>query len=348
MGLHTGELERTATASSATPSTGRPGSPRPGTAARSCCPTRPARSSRATLPPGVSLRDLGEHRLKDLRAPERLAQLVIDGLPADFPPLRSLDARPNNLPTQLTTFVGRERELAEAGALLLGTRLLTLTGPGGTGKTRLSLQVAAEAAERFPDGVWFVALDAVRDPTLVVADDRPDARRRGQQPAGHRRRSPTSVAGKTVLLVLDNFEQVVAAGPDVAELLRRCPTVTCLVTTRIALHVSGEQEYPVPGPAGPARHAPPVRGRAAQPSRAALRDYDLDDAQPVRGGPPVHRPRERGPPRLRRDQRQCARPSPGSPRGCTACRWPSSSPPRGSSCSRPTRSWPASTTTWRR
>jgi Mrp family chromosome partitioning ATPase len=100
----------------------------------------------ASLPAGVSLRDLGEHRLKDLR-PEPLAQLVIDGLPADFPPVRSLDVRPNNLPTQLTSFVGREAELAIAADLLAATRLLTLTGPGGTGKTRLALQLAAAVAD---------------------------------------------------------------------------------------------------------------------------------------------------------------------------------------------------------
>ena len=199
----------------------------------------------------MELRDLGEHRLKDLRAPERLTQLMIDALPSAFPPLRSLDVRPNNLPTQLTTFVGRERELAEASALLLGTRLLSLTGPGGTGKTRLSLQVAAEAAERFPDGVWFVALDAVRDPTLVVPTM---ARTVGIADSSRPAIDVLAdqVAGKTVLFVLDNFEQVVAAGPDVAEVLRRCPTVTCLVTTRTALHVTVEQEYPVPGLPAPA------------------------------------------------------------------------------------------------
>ncbi|MDH4142459.1 MAG: adenylate/guanylate cyclase domain-containing protein, partial [Chloroflexota bacterium] len=120
------------------------------------------------LPDGVTLRDLGQHRLKDLRAPELLSQLVIDDLPSEFQPIRSIDARPNNLPTQLTTFIGRQHELAEAGALLRRTRLLTLTGPGGTGKTRLSLQVAAAAADDFPDGVWFVALESVRDPALVL------------------------------------------------------------------------------------------------------------------------------------------------------------------------------------
>ena len=227
------------------------------------------------LPVDVSVRDLGEHRLKDLGAPVRVGQLVIAGLPADFPPIRSIDARPNNLPTQLTTFVGRERELADAGALLAGTRLLTFTGPGGTGKTRLSLQVAAAASDAYPDGVWFVALEAVRDPVLVAPTI---ARTLGI--ASYDARPPLdrlvdAVGDRRVLFVLDNFEQVVAAGPIVAELLRRCPNITCLVTTRIALHVSGEQEYPVPG-----LPAPPDTGRLSELERRnlprAIRDFDVE------------------------------------------------------------------------
>ena len=228
-----------------------------------------------SLPDGVRWRDLGEHRLKDLRMPERLADLVVEGLPSDFPSLRSLDARPNNLPTQLTTFVGRERELADAVSLLGTTRLLSLTGPGGTGKTRLSLQVAAAAADAFPDGIWFVALEPVRDPGLVaptiartlgVADSR--TRNAVEVLADH-------LGERRVLLVLDNFEQVVAAGPVVADLLRRCPNLVCLVTTRIALHVSGEQEYPVPG-----LPAPPDASRLSEVERLnlprELREYDLE------------------------------------------------------------------------
>ena len=227
------------------------------------------------LPSGTSLRDLGSHRLKDLREPERIAQLVIDGLPDTFPPLRSLDARPNNLPTQLTTFVGRDKELAEAGDLLRSTRLLTLTGPGGTGKTRLSLQVAAAAADHFPDGVWFVALDAVRDPALVA----PTIARTLGIADNVTRTSVEMLAEQIgdghVLLVLDNFEQVIEAAPDVADILRRCPNVTCLVTTRIALRVSGEQEYPVPG-----LPAPPDTSRLSEMERLnlpqELRDVDLE------------------------------------------------------------------------
>jgi class 3 adenylate cyclase len=118
-------------------------------------------------PEGVGLRDLGEHRLKDLARPERIYQLVIPGLPTEFPPLKSLDAVPHNLPTQLTSFVGRQRELAQAAELLARSRLLTLTGPGGSGKTRLSLQLAAESTDHFPQGVFFVSLAPLFQPELV-------------------------------------------------------------------------------------------------------------------------------------------------------------------------------------
>jgi predicted ATPase/class 3 adenylate cyclase len=201
----------------------------------------------ASLPADASLRPLGSHRLKDLRDPEPLAQVVAAGLPQTFPPLRSIDARPNNLPTQLTSFVGREMELAEAGALLATNRLVTLTGPGGTGKTRLSLQVAANAADAFPDGIFFVALETVREPVLVPS--RLAAAIGIAEPA---RRTAAEVvedwlAGKEVLFVLDNFEQVLGAGPIVADLLRKAPGLKVLATSRAPLQVSGEHEYPVPG-----------------------------------------------------------------------------------------------------
>ncbi|HEX5241126.1 MAG TPA: adenylate/guanylate cyclase domain-containing protein [Candidatus Limnocylindrales bacterium] len=205
-----------------------------------------------SLPGGVTLRPLGSHRLKDLRDPEPLAQVVAPGLPDTFPPLRSIDARPNNLPTQLTSFVGREAELAAAGELLTRSRLVTLTGPGGTGKTRLSLQVAQHAAEAFPDGIFFVALETVRDPILVPS--RLAAAIGIAEPA--RRTAMDAVqewlAGKQVLLVLDNLEQVVGVGPIVADLLRAVPGLKVLTTSRSPLQVSGEQEFPVPGlPAPP-------------------------------------------------------------------------------------------------
>ncbi|HEY4188915.1 MAG TPA: adenylate/guanylate cyclase domain-containing protein, partial [Candidatus Limnocylindrales bacterium] len=198
------------------------------------------------LPEGVTLRPLGAHRLKDLR-PERIAQLAIEGLPADFPPIRSLDARPNNLPTELTSFVGREAELEQARELLTTNRLLTLTGPGGTGKTRLALQVAAAVADGYPDGVWYVELGSVTDASLVV----PAIARAmgiGDDPA----RSPLDVLGtelapKHALIVLDNLEQVRGAAADIGELLRRAGKIRILATSRAPLRISGEQELPIPG-----------------------------------------------------------------------------------------------------
>jgi predicted ATPase/class 3 adenylate cyclase len=195
----------------------------------------------------LSLRGLGRHRLKDLREPQPLSQVVARGLRMEFPPLRSLDVRPNNLPTQLTSFVGREKELQEAGALLERNRLVTMTGPGGTGKTRLSLQVAANAAERYPDGIFFVPLETVREPALVAARI---ASAIGLAETGSRTADAVLrewLAGKKVLLCLDNFEQVLEAGPVIADLLRDAEGLSALVTSRAALRVSGEQEYPVPG-----------------------------------------------------------------------------------------------------
>ena len=198
------------------------------------------------LPTGVELRGLGEHRLKDLR-PERICELVIDGLRTDFPPIRSLDRRPNNLPTQLTSFVGRNAELAEAERLLESTRLLTLTGPGGTGKTRLSLQLAANVSDGYPDGIWFVALEPVRDPGLIAGTILTTL---GLVESGGRSAREILaewLAPKQALLVLDNFEQVIDGGPIVSELLRGAPRLAAIVTSRAPLRVSGEQEYPVPG-----------------------------------------------------------------------------------------------------
>ena len=227
----------------------------------------------AGLPEGVSLRSLGSHRLKDLGEPQPLLQVVADGLVAEFPPLRSIDARPNNLPTQLTSFVGRETELVEASRLLATNRLVTMTGPGGTGKTRLSLQVAANAADDFPDGIFFVALETVREPILVPS--RLAAAVGIAEPA---RRTASEVleewlAGKQVLFVLDNFEQVIDAGPIVADLLRAAPGLKVLATSRAPLHVSGEQEYPVPGlPTPPDLRQMTALDRAQLP--AAIRNFD--------------------------------------------------------------------------
>jgi predicted ATPase len=200
----------------------------------------------AALPDGLALRDLGEFHLKDLSRPERLAMLVVDGLPDEFPPLRTLDAVPNNLPMQLTTFLGRKRELEEAAALLETSRLLTLTGPGGTGKTRLSLQLAADATERFRDGVYFVPLGPIGEPALVLPTIAQALGIPDPGGAGILDRLAEQLAGKQVLLVLDNFEQVLAATQDIGELLTRLPEARVLATSRSPLRVYGEQEYPVP------------------------------------------------------------------------------------------------------
>jgi predicted ATPase/class 3 adenylate cyclase len=197
------------------------------------------------LPDGVSLKEMGEHRLKDLSRPERLWGLSIDGLATDFPPLGTLNAVPNNLPTQLTSFLGREREIAEARQLLIDGRLLTLTGPGGTGKTRLSLQIAADATDRFPDGIYFVPLGMIGQPDLVLPTI-------GQvvglvDPGVETlNRLAEHIGDRCFLLVLDNFEQVTDAAPQIAEILLRAPRISALVTSRSPLRVYGEREYPVP------------------------------------------------------------------------------------------------------
>ena len=197
------------------------------------------------LPEGVRQRDLGEYRLKDLSRPERLHQLCIDGLPAEFPPPRTLDAWRQALPVQPTTFIGREREVAEARALLEGTRALTLTGPGGTGKTRLALQVAAESCEAYRDRAVFVALAALKDPSLVASTVA--AAMGVQEEAGRPILASLTerLAGMEVLLVLDNYEQLLPAAPLVGELLAAGPGVRVLVTSRAPLRVAGEREYEV-------------------------------------------------------------------------------------------------------
>ena len=197
------------------------------------------------LPPDVALLDLGEHRLKDLSQPEALAQVCVTGLPTEFPPLRTLDPSRTNLPAQATSFIGREEEVSRVRELLQGNRMVTLTGPGGTGKTRLSLQVASEEMDAFPDGVFFVGLAPIREPELVMpsigkAIGVPDT---GPHPI---ERVADQLAGKRLLLVLDNLEQVVEAAPDIGELLKAAPGLSILASSRSALRVYGEQEYPVP------------------------------------------------------------------------------------------------------
>lgn len=200
-----------------------------------------------SLGESIQLRNLGEHRLRDLSAPERLFEVLTDGLPTDFPPPRTLNAIPNNLPTQTSRLVGRGAELGAIRSHLdsSNVRLLTLAGPGGIGKTRLALQAAADQSERFRDGVYFVDLSDARDAeaalqaivraiqVTVSADDQLRAALAQQ------------LGARQVLLLLDNFEQVMSAAEDVAELLGLCPQLKVLVTSREALRVRGEQLFPV-------------------------------------------------------------------------------------------------------
>jgi predicted ATPase len=199
------------------------------------------------LPEDVSLRDLGSVRLRDLANPERVYQVVHPQLRQDFPALRSLEARPNNLPQQVSSFVGRERELADIRAQLGNTRLLTLFGAGGLGKTRLSLQVAAEVLDDYPDGVWFVDLAPMTDERLV-----PQAAASVlgvKEEAGHPvlEALVKYVSDRNLLLILDNCEHLLhACAVLAAQLLQSGPPLKILASSREPLHVSGEATYHVP------------------------------------------------------------------------------------------------------
>jgi len=201
------------------------------------------------LPDGASLRDLGRHRLKDLGRPEQVFQLLHPSLPTKFPPLRSLDNPdlPNNLPQQTTSFIGREKQVEEVKALLGKTRLLTLTGAGGAGKTRLSLQVAADLLDGDGDGVWLVELAALSDPTLVPQAVANELGVKEQAGKSIQSTLVEALKAKRLLLVLDNCEHLVAACASLAAaLLRSCPNVHILASSRQPLNVAGEQTYRVP------------------------------------------------------------------------------------------------------
>jgi len=197
------------------------------------------------LPDGVSLRDLGRHRFKDFDEPQGIAQLLIRGLPSDFPAIRTLEV-PTNLPVRLTTFVGREREVMQITELLKTARLVTLTGPGGTGKTRLALRAATDMLDRFADGVFFVELAAISEPHLVpsVIGSAMGIREEGPRPILETLQS--ELRDKVALLVLDNFEQVIDATPAIGALLSAAPHIRIMVTSREPLRIEGEHEAPVP------------------------------------------------------------------------------------------------------
>jgi predicted ATPase len=220
-------------------------------------------SSAASLVDKNGLRDLGEHRLQDLSAPERIYQLGS----RDFPPLRSLHL--TNLPIPTTPFLGRERELSDVLGLLSrdDVRLLTLTGSGGTGKTRLAGQAAGLSSDRYPQGVWWIPLDPLRDSELVLTT--------AGQVLGSDNGLAEHIADKRMLLLFDNFEHLVDAGSDLAALLTSCPQLDLLVTSREPLHVTGEQEYPVP----PFVHEEGVGFFLAR-ARAVKPDFQTDEAVP--------------------------------------------------------------------
>lgn len=221
---------------------------------------------RDNLPDNIELHDLGEQHLKDLQRTEHVYQLLAPGLPASFPPLKTADARPNNLPTETTHFVGRKREIETIRNLLLQqdsqVRLVILTGPGGMGKTRLGLQVARvllDTSDRFRDGLFFVALAPITEPALVASAI---AQTLGVVTSGGQTVEDTLkdyLRDKELLLVVDNFEQVAEAAPLVAEFLSVSPGLKVLVTSREVLHLYGEAEFPVPPLDLPdPRHLPPL------------------------------------------------------------------------------------------
>jgi predicted ATPase/class 3 adenylate cyclase len=205
-----------------------------------------AEQVRQQLPDGVALRDLGEHRIKGLALPEHLWQAEVPDLPREFPRLQTLSTVPDNLPVALDRFVGRERELRDVVDRLGGSRLLTLLGPGGAGKTRLALEAATELLDEFDDCVYFVDLAPSRGVDAVLSAIAQAVGLRGITSTSLLDDLKAHIGTRTMLLVLDNFEQVTVAAPAVVDLLRDCPGLKLLVTSREALHVSGEQVLPVP------------------------------------------------------------------------------------------------------
>jgi predicted ATPase/class 3 adenylate cyclase len=202
----------------------------------------------ADLPADLALDNLGEHRLKDLSAPQQIFQLVSEGLEREFPPLATLETRPTNLPPQPTRLIGREQELAEVGELLrrVDVRLLTVTGPGGAGKTRLALQAAADLLDDFADGVFFIGLSGVAEPSLVIPAI---AQTLGVKESGGLSAEEALerfVHERELLLVLDNLEHVLDAAPQIHQLVLNARALKAISSSRAPLRVSGEWEYPIP------------------------------------------------------------------------------------------------------
>ena len=222
---------------------------------------------RDQLPPGAALRDLGEHRLKDLARPEHIFQLTHPDLPAEFPPVKSIDSFPNNLPVQLTSFVGREKEITEIKSLLDGARLVTLTGSGGTGKTRLSLEVGAQELGNYPHGVWLIELAPLVDPAQIIPAV--------AQTFGLQEMPYTSLAAmvadylrdKQLLILLDNCEHLIESCARLADdWLHQCKRLKILASSREGLGIAGEVSYRIPSlESRDSIHLYVERARAANP-----------------------------------------------------------------------------------
>src|SRR5688572_18263101 len=203
--------------------------------------------AREHLPVDISFLDLGEHQFKGLLRAEKILQLCAPDLPKDFPALISIKAAKNNLPVQLTSFIGRERELAEAKQKLEGARLLTLIGPGGTGKTRLSLQLAADMVSNFSDGVWLVELAPLADPSLILQSVASILGVREQRGMPLLDIVLNFLRAKNLLLILDNCEHLIEASAQLADqVLHISPNIKIIASSREALGINGETVYRVP------------------------------------------------------------------------------------------------------
>jgi len=193
------------------------------------------------LPPDISLLDMGQHRLKDLLHPIHLYQVVIANLPTDFPPLKTLESFPHNLPIQLTSFIGREREIVEVKQLLANARLLTLIGPGGTGKTRLALKVAEDLLPSFADGVWLAELAPLADPAFIPQAIASIFELRELPNVPLINIVTDYLRAKELLLILDNCEHLVEESAKLSQhLLHTCPQLKIIASSREALGIAGE------------------------------------------------------------------------------------------------------------
>jgi predicted ATPase/class 3 adenylate cyclase len=225
-------------------------------------------------PEGLSFRDLGEHRLKDLSGSQRLHQLCIDGLSQEFPPPRTIEGRVTNLPAQPTPLLGRSRELEAVRALLLdeGVRMVTLTGPGGTGKTRLAMQVAADVVGEFPDGVYGVLLAPITSPDVVPFELGSVLGVEETPTLSITEALRAELGNRRILILFDNFEHLGVAAPLLADLLSTCRNLKILATSREPLHIAAERQYPVP---------PLAESEAlllfAERARAVRPDFELTD-----------------------------------------------------------------------